>query len=137
MAFDHPANDPVVPVAGTDTTTNAFLVKTNPSLQKRHWLAITVITDADPAITDDTELLVVNSVATAVNVVLPDAATHSGQRFWIYADQATPTFTVTATAAGSDTVGGSATQVLDADGEYLELVCNGETVDWIILGDNR
>lgn len=123
--------DPITTVASSDTleqqrTTN------NTNFDQRLWLATTTVSDADHTVVAGDELVLISATTAARTVTLPAASTETGRRLWIYATAADATNTVTVDGDGSETVGGSTTQVLNLDDEFIEIVCDGS--NWLILG---
>lgn len=125
--------DPIQTI-GADTLYTALVDKVNPNTQKRHWLHVEATDKTPIAVTNDTEFLLVSASTVPVVVDLQLATVAPGQRFWVWAAAADVTNTITITPSGSDTVGGAATKVLDADDEWVELMCDGVS-DTKILHD--
>lgn len=117
--------DPIQTI-GADKLYTALVDKANLNAQKRHWLHVEASTDTTPiAVTNDTEFLLVSASTVPVVVDLQLATDAPGQRIWVWAAAADPTNTITITPSGSDTIGGAASKVLDADGEWVELMSDG------------
>lgn len=125
--------DPITTIAASDiVSTSRTTLNTN--FNQRLWMDITTSADANYTVTSSTECLFISAVTTNRAVTLP--AGTGGQRLIVFCfGTASGTYTVTITPDGSETIDGSASQVLNADTEFVEIMYDG-TSNWLILAKN-
>lgn len=122
--------DPILTISGSDTGYDALVTKGNANTTKRRWVDQRFVVDANITIGDTDELIVWTATGAARSTTLPDASDYPGRELLIFVKAADVTNTATVNRAGSDTVKGTTSVVVNSNRQLLTLVSDGVS-DWI------